>query len=219
MIKTIIFDVDGTLLDTEKIYMKAWAEAAKARGFEIPQEALRKTRAVNAKVAKATFQEYCGEDFPYDLLRTERVSIAEQMIAETSVDSLLKPNVHQVLQWLKQNGILIAAASSTNYKTTVEHLKHAGLYDYFSVIVGGDMITKGKPEPDIFLKSAELLGIPPKDCFVFEDSENGIIAGSRAGMKCIGIKDMVDFGPEIKELMFMELSNLSQAIDIFKDYI
>ena len=81
MIKTIIFDVDGTLLDTEKIYMKAWAEAAKARGFEIPQEALLKTRAVNAKVAKATFQEYCGEDFPYDLLRTERVSIAEQMIA------------------------------------------------------------------------------------------------------------------------------------------
>ena len=213
MIKTIIFDVDGTLLDTEKIYMKAWAEAAKARGFEIPQEALRKTRAVNAKVAKATFQEYCGEDFPYDLLRTERVSIAEQIIAETSVDSLLKPNVHQVLQWLKQNGILIAAASSTNYKTTVEHLKHAGLYDYFSVIVGGDMITKGKPEPDIFLLAAELAHSSASESVVVGDSPADVFAASAAQMPVYLIPDQVPANPQTSALAKQVLNSLDDLLE------
>ena len=213
MIKTIIFDVDGTLLDTEKIYMKAWAEAAKARGFEIPQEALLKTRAVNAKVAKATFQEYCGEDFPYDLLRTERVSIAEQMIAETSVDSLLKPNVHQVLQWLKQNGILIAAASSTNYKTTVEHLKHAGLYDYFSVIVGGDMITKGKPEPDIFLLAAELAHSSASESVVVGDSPADVFAASAAQMPVYLIPDQVPANPQTSALAKQVLNSLDDLLE------
>ena len=210
MIKTIIFDVDGTLLDTEKIYMKAWAEAARAHGFEIPQEALLKTRAVNAKVAKATFQEYCGKDFPYDLLRIERVSIAEQMIETASVDSLLKPHVHQVLGWLQYNGFLIAAASSTNYKTTVEHLQHAGLYDYFSVIVGGDMVTKGKPEPDIFLMAAELAHSTASECIVVGDSPADVFAASAAQMTVYLIPDQVPANPQTTALAKQVLNTLNE---------
>lgn len=210
MIKTIIFDVDGTLLDTEKIYMKAWSEAAKARGFEIPQEALLKTRAVNAKTAKATFQEYCGEDFPYDLLRIERVSIAEEMIQTASVETLLKPNVHQVLGWLRANGFVIAAASSTNYKTTVEHLQHAGLYDYFSVIIGGDMVTKGKPEPDIFLMAAELAHSSASECIVVGDSPADVFAASAAQMTVYLIPDQVPANPQTTALAKQVLNTLSE---------
>ena len=190
--------------------MRAWAEAAKARGFEIPREALLKTRAVNTTIAKATFQEYCGKDFPYDLLRIERVSIAEQMIAEASVDTLLKPYVHQVLGWLQQSGITITAASSTNYKTTVDHLKHAGLYDYFSVIVGGDMVTKGKPEPDIFLLAADLAHSSACECVVVGDSPADVFAASAAQMTVYLIPDQVPANPQTTALANQVLCTLNQ---------
>ena len=78
MVKAIIFDVDGTLLDTERIYMRAWLEAGALFGYMIPDEALRKTRAVNAKTAAACFKEFCGSEFPYETIRKERERIAKE---------------------------------------------------------------------------------------------------------------------------------------------
>jgi beta-phosphoglucomutase-like phosphatase (HAD superfamily) len=88
--------------------------------------------------------------------------------------------------------------------------------EYFDALVCGTEIENGKPAPDIFLKTAELMGADPKTCFVFEDSPNGIIAGHSAGMKAIGIPDVVTFSDDIKSLMYCELKDLSQAIEIFE---
>ena len=111
----------------------------------------------------------------------------------------------------------MAVASSTAYDQTVAHLDHAGLLGYFQVIVGGDMIRRGKPNPDIFLKAAELLGADPKDCVVVEDSPAGIKAAYAAGMKPVLIPDVVPANAETNALsaaVIEEISQLPRVIEI-----
>ena len=213
MIQTVIFDIDGTLLDTERIYMHAWKLAAAKNGYEIPQIALLKTRAVNAAVAKACFQSYCGADFPYEQIRLERVAIGEELIAGESPKTLLKPYAVEILQWLQSRGIRLAAATSTGYASTMEHLEHAGLTAYFSVIVTGDMVKKGKPEPDIFLEAAKRTGSEPGQCLVVGDSPADVLAASAAGIPVVLIPDQVPANEQTTALSRKVLSGLDELAE------
>ena len=208
--KAIIFDVDGTLLDTEKIYMQAWREAGALFGYTVTEEVLMKTRAVSRAIAVKAFMDGLGQDFPYEDVRQERMRIGEAMIYGTQPEELQKPGALQVLEQLKSRGIPMAVASSTAYKQTVEHLKHAGLLGYFQTIVGGDMIRRGKPNPDIFLKAAELLGAKPEDCMVVEDSPAGIKAAHAARMQPVLIPDVVPANEETTGLSIAVLETISQ---------
>ena len=206
MLKAVIFDVDGTLLDTERIYMQAWKDAAAELGYVMTDELLRKTRAVNAKDAARIFETEIGNGFSYEKTRPIRVRIAEEIIDRES--PVLKPGVLELLAYLESKGIRLAVASSTNTKTTKEHLAINGLADRFEVIVGGDMIEKGKPNPDIFLKAAALLGEEPRYCIVVEDSPAGIKAGTAAGMKAVLVPDQAPITQEIIDLSDVQLESL-----------
>ena len=206
MLKAVIFDVDGTLLDTERIYMQAWKEAAAEQGYVMPDELLNKTRGVDAKVAARIFEEEIGNGFSYQKTRPIRVRIAEEIIERES--PILKPGVLELLSFLREKGIRLSVASSTKTKTTKEHLQINGIADWFEVIVGGDMITKGKPNPDIFLKAAELLGEAPENCIVVEDSPAGIRAGSAAGMKTVLVPDQAAITQEIIDLSDVQMKSL-----------
>lgn len=206
MLRAIIFDVDGTLLDTERIYMKAWKEAAAELGYVMPDALLRKTRAVDAKLAAKVFETEIGGGFSYQKARPIRVRIAEEIIRRES--PILKPGVLELLDMLQEKGIRLSVASSTNTRTTIEHLAASGIADRFEVIVGGDMITNGKPNPDIFLKAAELLGEAPEDCIVVEDSPAGIRAGVAAGMKTVLVPDQAAITQEIIRVSDVVLKSL-----------
>lgn len=206
MLKAVIFDVDGTLLDTERIYMQAWKEAAAAMGYVMPDELLRKTRAVNTKDAARIFETEIGNGFSYEQARPLRVQIAEEIIKRES--PILKPGVPELLDFLKQKGIRLSVASSTNLKGTQEHLAESQILQHFEVVVGGDMITKGKPNPDIFLKAAELLGLQPQECIVVEDSPAGIKAAYAAGMKAVLVPDQAAITQEIIDMSDVVLKSL-----------
>lgn len=216
MIKAVIFDVDGTLLDTETIYMRAWREAAAVFGYPMPDEALKKTRAIRAAIAIPIFREYCGADFPYEDVRVERVRIAEEIIGASSPEELCKPFARQLLDLLRARSIPMAVASSTGKQKTIEHLLHAGLLDYFCAIVGGDMVSRGKPEPDIFLKAAALMGIPPQDCLVVGDSPADVFSGSAAGMQIALIPDAVPANDQTTALSWKVLPDLQALWDVLK---
>ena len=206
MLKAVIFDVDGTLLDTERIYMRAWKDAAAELGYEITDELLRKTRAINVKDAARIFETEIGNGFSYEKTRTIRVRIAEEIIKRES--PILKPGVTELLTFLKEKGIRLSVASSTHLKGIKEHLSESGILEPFEVVVGGDMVTRGKPNPDIFLKAAELLGLAPEECIVVEDSPAGIRAAFSAGMKAVLVPDQAAITQEIIDMSDAVLESL-----------
>lgn len=210
MVNTIIFDVDGTLLNTERIYMRAWQLASADFGYTLPDEALLQTRAVSKERAIACFRSYCGEDFPYEPIRLERVRIAEQLIAEAKMDELRMPYVLPTLNRLQEKGYKLAVASSTGAEKTKEHLAHAGLLDYFPVAVGGDMVTHGKPEPDIFLLAAQLCGAQPETCLVVGDTPADVFAATAAGMPVVLIPDQVPANEQTRPLSRAVLNGLDE---------
>ena len=217
MLKTVIFDVDGTLLDSEKIFMEAWVKVGAEYGYEVPLQALLETRAVNSAVAEKVFKKYCGEDFPYDAIVRSRKDLVEQMFDETEPEFLCKPYAMQTLQQLHEKGYTIAAASSTHYENTCRHLRHAGLYDFFDVIVCGDMVEHGKPEPDIFLKAAHLSGAEASECVVVGDTPADVLGASAAKIPVILIPDKVPANDKTTALSLCVLRDLSEVSQIIEE--
>ena len=214
MKKTIIFDVDGTLLDTERIYMDAWREAGAQLGYTVTEEALLKTRAVRASVAIPILKACCGEDFPYEKVRQERIRIAEEIIAAKAPEQLWKPYLCQTLESLRAQGYVMAVASSTELAKTKNHLEHAGILEYFPVVACGDMVQKGKPEPDIFLLAASLCGSNPTECIVVGDTPADVLAGSAAGMDVYLIPDQVPANPQTTSLSRRVLNHLGELLEV-----
>lgn len=207
---SVIFDMDGTLFDTQRIFIPAWNTIGEQYGIKNMGEHVPNVCGMNPAGSTA----YINENFPgVDgvIFRSKvREYVAQNLVVK------FMAGAEELLAFLKQKGIKIALATGTSRESTEHHLKEMGLTDFFDATVCGSEIENGKPAPDIFLKAAKLLGENPENCFVFEDSLNGIKAGFAAGMKCIGVPDIVTFSDEDRKMMFAEIESLDKAIDIFK---
>ncbi len=207
---SVILDMDGTLFDTQKITIPAWDYAGELQGVKNMGAHIPAVCGMNPagwmSYLKTNFPDLDAEKFAFEMRK--------YIIANIKVE--YKKGALELLEFLKKNNIKIAIASGSTVSSIMHHLNETDATDYFDVIAGGSEVENGKPAPDVFLLAAKRLGAKPEDCFVFEDSANGIIAGYNAGMKCIGVPDVVDFDAEIKKIMFAELEDLSQAIPIFQ---
>ena len=210
---SVIFDMDGTLLDTQKICIPAWDWAGERQGFKNVGECIHDVLGTNL----VGWSNYLRKKYP-----TMDVDLFNAEFREYSTKNLqvrYQPGAEKLLNFLKQNGIKLALATGSSIETIERYLKTVGATNVFDVIVPGTAVTNGKPAPDIFLLAAQKLGVNPADCYVLEDSPYGIIAGYNAGMKCIGIPDVVHFNAETKALLTAEFSDLSEAIPFFESLL
>lgn len=210
---SVIFDMDGTLLDTQKICIPAWDYAGENQDFKNMGSHIENVCGMNER----GWTDYLLNHFPSIDIVKFKSEMREYIIKNLQVR--FKKGAYELLEFLKANNIKMAIASGSSKETIIHHLTEVKGLDYFEGFVGSHDVINGKPAPDVFLKAAELINEEPANCFVFEDSVNGIIAGHKAGMKCIGIPDIVQFPQDTKDLMFAELNDFSEAIPIFQKYL
>ncbi|MDO4175095.1 MAG: HAD family phosphatase [Eubacteriales bacterium] len=189
-----IFDMDGLLFDTERLYQENWIVVAKEFGQQPDPgfpKAICGTSGIHAlEVVRSYYPAVDAEAF----LQSGIDKVTQ--ILQTSVPE--KPGVHEILRYLKEHHVRIAVASSS-VRTMVQHnLAAAGIASYFDAVVSGQDVVYGKPEPDIFLLAAKRLGIPPHDCYVFEDGINGTHAGIAAGCATVMIPDLTQPSEELR---------------------
>lgn len=210
-----VFDMDGVLIDTEKLYVRFWRQSAADFGYNMTVEDVFGIRSLARKYANAKLKGIFGEEFPYNQVREHRTELMDAYIAENGVET--KKGLFEILGYLRDRGIKIAVATATPRERAVKRLEEIGALPYFDVIVGGDMVQNGKPEPDIYLKAASELGLPPESCAAFEDSPNGIKAAYSAGCRAVMIPDLTSPDEEILPMLSAVYNSLDEAVGFFED--
>ena len=197
-IDTVIFDMDGVIFDSEILVLQAWKEVAERHGIAGVEAVCHECLGTNSVVSKGVFLKHYGEDFPYEEYKAE---MAEVFFSHASGGKLAKkPGVEELLKYLKMRGFKIGLASSTREVLVRSEISDGGLLGYFDQIIGGDMVERSKPEPDIYLKACEAVGVLPENAMGIEDSFNGIRAVAAAGMTAVMVPDMVQPDEEIRQI-------------------
>ena len=208
MIDTVIFDMDGTLIDTEKYYRICWPQALAAFGYHMTDEQALSMRSLGRPFAPARLKEMFGDEIDYHQVRNKRKELMEACLAREGIQ--LKPGAIELLTWLKEQGIRTAIATATDMERTNRYLEQLGLLQYFDTIISATMVKEGKPSPDIYLYACEQLGRKPQDCIAVEDSPNGAISAYRAGCKVVMVPDQTQPEEELREKLFACVENLTE---------
>lgn len=211
-IKGVISDMDGVILDTEKLYVRFWCEAANFYGYPMERSHALSIRSMARPLAIERLKSYFGEDFDYYAVHSKRIELMDKYIEENGIEA--KPGAELLLAYLKENGYRVALATATGFERTKKYLGQLGLYKYFDEIVCAAMVEHGKPEPDIYLYAAEKLGLRPQECIALEDSQNGIKSASSAGCKTVMVPDLDEPADEIKPLLYDVADGLESVIEI-----
>jgi HAD superfamily hydrolase (TIGR01509 family) len=214
MIKGVISDMDGVILDTEKLYVRFWCEAAKFYGYPMKRWHALSIRSMARPFAIAKLKGYFGENFDYYAVHDKRIELMDKFIEENGIEA--KSGAKELLTYLKQNGYKVALATATGVEKTTQYLQRLDLYKYFDEIVCAAMVAKGKPEPDIYLYAADKLGLAPSECIALEDSQNGIKSASSAGCKTVMVPDLDEPTEDIKAMLFDVADGLKDVVRILK---
>ena len=207
-----IFDMDGTLFDTEKLYRKAWIETADTFGVERKPEIAAVMSGKGVEKILVTIPQF----FPNVDANEYFLRVVKQVRKAIEEKIEIKAGVPEILQYFQENNVPMAIASSSATEDIEGNLKRTGLGKFFTAIVGGDQIENGKPSPDIFQLAAKKINLPPEDCYVFEDSANGIRGAFAAHCTPIMIVDQSPPLPDIIEICARIFNNMNDALDAIK---
>lgn len=202
---TVIFDMDGVIFDSEQIVLSSWKKVAAEYGLENIESVMKQCIGLNYNAANEVFTKAYNGKYDFDVLKPKTSVYYYEHVEKYGLP--VKTGVRELLIFLKEAGYKTAVASSTRIAVVEKEIEDAGLGEYFGKLVGGDMIKRSKPAPDIFLEAARVLDSKPEECYVIEDSYNGIRAAHAAGMTPFMVPDLLPATQEMEQL----------AEKIFKD--
>lgn len=212
MVSGIIFDMDGILIDSERQSNEGWLWAAGQLGVDMPMWLIDSFKGAPAELCCKFFDDYYKGVIDYweaKELRTRHV----YKIRETE-GIPVKKGVKDIFEYIRNNGLKCAVATSTRRESAEKTLHEIGVWDYLDAVVYGDEVEHGKPEPDIFLRAAKAIGVNPSEAVVVEDSINGIKAGYAADMRVVHIPDTIAIDDDIRKLTYMVCGDLNGLIDV-----
>lgn len=212
MVSGIIFDMDGVLIDSEIQSNEGWLWAAGQLGVDMPMWLIDSFKGAPVELCCKFFDDYYKGVIDYweaKELRTQHV----YKIRETE-GIPVKKGVKDIFEYIRNNGLKCAVATSTRRESAEKTLHEIGVWDYLDAVVYGDEVEHGKPEPDIFLRAAKAIGVNPSEAVVVEDSINGIKAGYAADMRVVHIPDTIAIDDDIRKLTYMVCADLNGLIDV-----
>ena len=200
-----IFDMDGLLLDSERVIMEAWLTAARAEGLPLSREDFLTVIGAGYAESRRRLVELLGSVEAFQAIG-ERARV--QLTSDPGIVFPLKPGALQIVALLKARQIPCAVASSTRISEVRSRLEKVGLLPYFQALAGGDEVADSKPDPAVYLLAAARLRVAPQKCLAFEDTDHGARAAHAAGMRVVLIPDLRshDF-----DNAYMQLLSLDEA--------
>ncbi len=210
----MLFDLDGTVLDTEKLLARYWREAANEAGFPMTRGQALELRSLAAKYAAPLMKEWFGENCDYAALRKRRMELMNEHLERYGLET--KPDVRELLLYLGEKGLKRAVVTATDVERAEKYLKMTGLHRYFDKIISAHMVENGKPQPDVYLYAARVLGLLPEECVAAEDSPNGVRSASSAGCVTVMVPDLSEPDEEIKSLIYASCPTLMGIAEIIE---
>ena len=211
---SVVFDMDGILFDTQKVYCQTWLEVADILDIKDLEEPAFYCIGRNRKDQEEILNRYYPQGFPFDEFYRLKNELFDAHIEQDGIP--LKEGTREILEYLKSINAKVAIASSSRIDVIEHHLEETGLRNMFDRIIGGNMVEHSKPSPDIYLKACNELGVKPEETFAVEDSYNGVRAAVAAGMKTIMIPDVQPPTEEFDKVIFARFASLVELKKYFE---
>ena len=215
MVEALIFDFDGTLLDTEQHNFRCWQHTAQLAGLELTEEFYRSLVGLTVEDSNVLLRERFGPHSPLEEWREVRRQKFYELW-DLGQGPAWKAGLEELLPYLTERNMARAIASSSRKVELESKLRRSGLLEHFPVWVAGDEVAAGKPQPDVFLEAADRLGVTPQSCLVIEDSIMGVIAARRAGMSVVFVPDMVPPDELVQRDCLAVLDSLHQLVALLE---
>ena len=215
MIRGVIFDIDGLMTDTERLFLTHWCQVMRELGYPEHREIVQHCAGLNYHDSLTYVRRRLGADFDYDGVLKRAAALSEAYCRSHGVP--VKPGLYRLLDYLDEAHIPYDVATSTGYPVARRRLEDIGVWDRLKGVVTGDMVSRGKPDPELFLMACRLLSLPPEQCMVLEDSVHGILAAHRAGCMPVMIPDLHGPDEQTAPMLFALVNRLDQVIPILEE--
>lgn len=214
-IEALIFDMDGLLINSERIVQRAWKLAGPVIGYEGIEEHIYPLLGANVKKREAYFREQFGEDFPMERFNAVNKAFFYDIVEKEGLP--LKPGVIELMEAAKKCGLKIGLATSSRQEYAKEILSKVGIWHYFDGAVFGDQVTKAKPDPEIYLLACGKVDVTPEHALALEDAPAGIRSATSAGMRVIMVPDLVQPDEEIRKLYYKKVETLHEVLPLLDE--